>query len=53
MLEYRIQIENRPRDLCPNDIDRMTGQNIQDRGAGLSSLGRPYCFSPDAETRLQ
>src|SRR5664279_1477687 len=27
-LEYWIQLENRPWDLCPHNIDRMTGQNI-------------------------
>ena len=31
MAEYWIQLENRPWDLCPNNIDRMTGQNIKDR----------------------
>ncbi len=31
MPEYWIQIENRPWDVCPNNIDRMTGQNIKDR----------------------
>ena len=30
MPEYWIQIENRPWDLCPNNIDRMTGQNLKD-----------------------
>ncbi len=27
-LEYWIQLENRPWDLCPNNIDRMTGQDV-------------------------
>jgi len=27
-LEYWIQLENRRWDLCPHNIDRMTGQNI-------------------------
>ena len=29
MPEYWIQIENRPWDICPHNIDRMTGQTIQ------------------------
>src|SRR5438128_2236146 len=28
LIEYWIQLENRPWDLCPHNIDRMTGQNI-------------------------
>lgn len=31
MPEYWIQIENRPWDVCPHNIDRMTGQKIVDR----------------------
>jgi plastocyanin len=30
-LDYWIQLENRPWDVCPNNIDRMTGQKIKDR----------------------
>ena len=30
MPEYWIQIENRPWDVCPHNIDRMTGQNLKD-----------------------
>jgi plastocyanin len=29
MPEYWMQIENRPWDICPHNIDRMTGQTIQ------------------------
>jgi plastocyanin len=29
MPEYWIQIENRPWDICPHNIDRMTGQTIE------------------------
>ncbi len=28
-IEYWIQIENHPWDVCPNDIDRITGQTLQ------------------------
>jgi hypothetical protein len=50
-----IQIENRPCDVCPSNIDRMTGQDIKTREAvgatpqprvGLPAVGarraRPY-----------
>src|SRR5258708_15618915 len=30
MPDYWIQIENRPWDVCPHNIDRMTGQNLKD-----------------------
>ena len=30
MPDYWIQIENRPWDACPHNIDRMTGQNLKD-----------------------
>jgi plastocyanin len=30
-VEYWIQIENRPWDVCPHNIDRMTGQDIKTR----------------------
>jgi FtsP/CotA-like multicopper oxidase with cupredoxin domain/plastocyanin len=33
-LEYWLQLENRPWDACPHNIDRMTGQNIMTRDAG-------------------
>ncbi len=29
-LEFWIQLENRPWDVCPNNIDRMTGQTIKE-----------------------
>src|SRR3954469_9815720 len=29
MPEFWIQIENRPWDVCPNNIDRITGQDIK------------------------
>ena len=28
-IEYWIQLENRPWDACPNNIDRMSGQDIK------------------------
>src|SRR4051812_19905027 len=30
IIEYWIQIENRPWDVCPGNIDRMTGLEIKD-----------------------
>jgi hypothetical protein len=30
MPEYWIQLENRPWDVSPNNIDRMTGQNLKE-----------------------
>jgi hypothetical protein len=36
-VEYWIQIENHPWDVCPKNIDRMTGQNIQNREPGYQS----------------
>jgi hypothetical protein len=30
-IEYWIQLENHPWDDCPNNIDRMSGQNLKDR----------------------
>ncbi len=30
-IEYWIQLENHPWDVCPNNIDRMSGQNLKDR----------------------
>src|SRR5437660_6889647 len=39
MAEYWIQLENRPWDLCPHNIDRMTGQNIKDREASGGNPG--------------
>ncbi len=47
MPEFWIQIENRPWDVCPNDIDRMSGLNLKDREGKdpvtvtLTSLGTP------------
>jgi FtsP/CotA-like multicopper oxidase with cupredoxin domain/plastocyanin len=36
-VEYWIQLENHPWDVAPNNIDRMTGQNMQDREPGYLS----------------
>lgn len=44
MVDYWIQIENRPWDVCPNNIDRMTGQNLKDRegkGQEVVTLSSP------------
>jgi plastocyanin len=30
-IHYWIQLENRPWDVCPHNVDRMTGQNVKDR----------------------
>jgi FtsP/CotA-like multicopper oxidase with cupredoxin domain/plastocyanin len=44
-IEYWIQLENRPWDVCPGNIDRMSGQNLKQREgkdpatASLSSPG--------------
>lgn len=35
MPEFWIQLENRPWDVSPNNIDRMTGQVIKDREPGM------------------
>jgi len=43
-IEYWIQLENRPWDVCPNNIDRMTGQNLKDlegKDPATTSLSSP------------
>ena len=47
-IQYWIQIENRPWDVSPKNIDRITGQNLKDRegkdpehNVQLTSLGTP------------
>ena len=39
MPEYWIQIENRPWDVCPHNIDRMTGEDIKTRETTGGSPG--------------
>src|SRR5229473_2435858 len=39
MPDYWIQLEHRPWDQCPNNIDRMTGQNIKVRETVGASPG--------------
>jgi plastocyanin/FtsP/CotA-like multicopper oxidase with cupredoxin domain len=44
-LDYWIQLENRPWDACPHNIDRMVGQNIMTRDAGPAPVS---VFLPSA-----
>jgi hypothetical protein len=39
LIEYWIQLENRPWDTCPNGIDRMTGQGVDVKDGNPGSQG--------------
>src|SRR5439155_17432773 len=46
MPEYWIQLENRPWDACPNNIDRLTGQTTQQRLKRKDAKTTVTLFSP-------